>query len=112
MRKGTQASRPIRQDPDQSDQVEDGSPELASEALTLLIENIQETSQIVQRQIKSYEQRIKEERDHNKELHLNDNGNGDNERSVEETYMAEMKDYQFGNSSKLCIIYNNDNNND
>ena len=96
-KRGTQVPKPVKQDPNQTDRFEDSSPELASEALTLLIGNIQETSKIVQRQIKSYEQRIKEERDHNLEMHLG-NDEENNEQSIEEKYMMEMKEYQFGKS--------------
>lgn len=105
-KKGSQASRLGKKVPDEAEQKEDGSPEVASEALSLLIANIQETSTIVRRQIRNYEQKLKEERDHGKELLL-ENGSKDSndEQSIEEKYMFEMKDHQFGWYYSLWFLH-------
>lgn len=92
----------MKKEPDEADQREDGSPEVASEALSLLVANIQETSDVVQKQIRVYEQKMKEEREHRNELNLDESNAGGDEHSLEEKYMLEMKEHQFG-KRMLCI---------
>ena len=94
-KKSAHVSKPIEQIQNQAKQSADGSSELASEALTLLIKNIQETSTVVQMRIRSYEQKMKEERDH--DMNMDCNGAEETvERSLEDIYMEEMKMHQFG----------------
>ena len=80
----------------------DGSVELASEALTVLIGNIRDTSILVEQRIADYEKRIRLERNADENLEKNGSVRGKkNEQSLEEQYMQEMKTHQFG--KKLAV---------
>lgn len=98
-KKETQAAhgkKPMKKEAPQGDQPNESQTEITSEALTILIGDIQETSRLVDQKIRIYQDELrKENNDLNAHFVSPGQANGD-QQSLEDKYMQEMKTYQFG----------------
>ena len=96
-KKGLKLKEPLKEPTMQTEEAVDGPSEMATEALNILIKDIQETSNLVEARIKSYQQRLLRE---NRQSELEARGllksDNNEQRSLEENYLTEMKGYQFG----------------
>ena len=96
--------KPMKKEAPQVDQPNESQTEITSEALTILIGDIQETSRLVDQKIRIYQDELRKENDDlNPHFVSPGQSNGD-QQSLEDKYMQEMKTYQFGEIDIFSVI--------
>ena len=94
----------MKKDTAQGDQPNESHTEITSEALTILIGDIQETSRLVDQKIRIYQDELRKENDDLNPHFISPGQSNGDQQSLEDKYMQEMKTYQFGEIDFFSII--------